>query len=171
MNERLKNILKLKEEYERKISEEGAEILKQEFKDFFEKYPYVEAVEWVQYTPYFNDGEECIFGVMDPRMIINLNKYEKAEEFKEAEKAYKEKKGYNSYENDDDREQFLEEGEDNNLIVISYLYGESPSKEHFLNVYEDQPDVVEDVYKCVFGDHVEVLATREGFEVHEYDHD
>lgn len=39
--------------------------LQQEFpellKSAFEKHPSVETVTWRQYTPYFNDGDECIF--------------------------------------------------------------------------------------------------------------
>lgn len=31
-------------------------------------YPEVEAVRWEQYTPYFNDGDVCEFGVREPRI-------------------------------------------------------------------------------------------------------
>lgn len=27
------------------------------------QYPEVESIRWTQYTPYFNDGDECVFGV------------------------------------------------------------------------------------------------------------
>lgn len=33
------------------------------FTHIFEKYPNLEAFQWNQYTPYFNDGDECTFGV------------------------------------------------------------------------------------------------------------
>lgn len=33
------------------------------FSEVFEKYPNLEAFQWTQYTPYFNDGDECVFGV------------------------------------------------------------------------------------------------------------
>lgn len=40
--------------------------LQQEFpellKSAFDKHPTVEKVTWRQYTPYFNDGDECTFG-------------------------------------------------------------------------------------------------------------
>ena len=35
------------------------------FKSFFEENPEINSVQWTQYTPYFNDGEECVFGVND----------------------------------------------------------------------------------------------------------
>lgn len=36
---------------------------------FFEECPKVQAVVWSQYTPYFNDGDECIFSVNEPYFI------------------------------------------------------------------------------------------------------
>lgn len=43
-----------------KVAKEGLAV---EFKKFFESWPEVEAIRWAQYTPYFNDGEPCVFGV------------------------------------------------------------------------------------------------------------
>lgn len=31
--------------------------------EMFEKYPTLNNISWPQYTPYFNDGDECIFSV------------------------------------------------------------------------------------------------------------
>lgn len=36
----------------------------------FEKVPYLKEINWVQYTPYFNDGEPCVFGKHDPQFIF-----------------------------------------------------------------------------------------------------
>lgn len=36
---------------------------------FFEECPKVQAVVWSQYTPYFNDGEECVFSINDPCFV------------------------------------------------------------------------------------------------------
>lgn len=33
------------------------------FAHFFKKFPQVTAIVWTQYTPYFNDGDPCEFGV------------------------------------------------------------------------------------------------------------
>lgn len=32
-------------------------------KEIFAKHPTVESFSWRQYTPYFNDGDECVFSV------------------------------------------------------------------------------------------------------------
>ncbi len=31
---------------------------------------WVESIVWEQYTPYFNDGQTCVFGVGEPRLIL-----------------------------------------------------------------------------------------------------
>ncbi len=40
-------------------------------KPLFDKYPDVEDISWTQYTPYFNDGDECVFGVRNDDISIN----------------------------------------------------------------------------------------------------
>ena len=37
--------------------------LTEEFKNFFQQNPEVKAISWTQYTPHYNDGETCYFGV------------------------------------------------------------------------------------------------------------
>jgi hypothetical protein len=39
-------------------------------KQFFDACPEVEAVQWTQYTPYFNDGETCEFSVHEKYFIL-----------------------------------------------------------------------------------------------------
>lgn len=50
---------------------------------FFDECPKIQAVIWTQYTPYFNDGDECVFSVNEPYFITKnfdredlLNPYE-----------------------------------------------------------------------------------------------
>ena len=45
--------------------------LKDECKLLFEKYPEMEEFSWTQYTPYFNDGDECVFSVHSDYPNIN----------------------------------------------------------------------------------------------------
>lgn len=40
-----------------------AELFKLIDEGVFQKFPDVESVGWTQYTPYFNDGEPCHFGI------------------------------------------------------------------------------------------------------------
>lgn len=46
------------------------------FDEFFRQYPQVYALTWTQYTPYFNDGEECTFRVHD--LYYVLDKHQEA---------------------------------------------------------------------------------------------
>lgn len=40
-------------------------------KDIFESIPEVSSFSWTQYSPYFNDGDECVFGVNEePRRVV-----------------------------------------------------------------------------------------------------
>lgn len=43
----------------------------------FESHPELQSFSWTQYTPYFNDGEECVFGVnVDDPDINGIEGYE-----------------------------------------------------------------------------------------------
>lgn len=57
----LDNLLKAKEQYLKTVKESGQETLRQEFQEFFAANPTIQAIGWNQYTPYFNDGEACVF--------------------------------------------------------------------------------------------------------------
>lgn len=48
---------------EEEARKQAQEILAPGLKQFLHDHPDVEAIRWEQYTPYFNDGEECVFGV------------------------------------------------------------------------------------------------------------
>jgi len=45
------------------IAKQEKELIKEAIKTAFDTHPEVEKISWVQYTPYFNDGERCYFGV------------------------------------------------------------------------------------------------------------
>lgn len=53
------------------------------FPPFFEAHPEIKVVYWVQYTPYFNDGDQCVFNVGEvcladvlPEEMEDFNLYE-----------------------------------------------------------------------------------------------
>lgn len=50
-----------KAELDKKIKDEGEKALTAFFKEYFEKSPNVYGVRWLQYVPYFNDGDACVF--------------------------------------------------------------------------------------------------------------
>jgi hypothetical protein len=54
---------KAKADLDALIRKEGEKAVRAFFIEFFEKRPDVFAVRWTQYTPHFNDGEPCVFGL------------------------------------------------------------------------------------------------------------
>lgn len=143
----------LKEAYDSKLVEEGEDALKEVFKELFEKHPRLESVTWVQYTPYFNDGDQCYFSVHDFDASISGPEEEDEETDEEDEDLY-----------DDD----YTYGERLSTIAAS----EDPELQKLAEaVSELNGEIPEDVLESVFGDHCKVVATRAGFNVIEYEHD
>lgn len=137
----------LKEAYDTKLAEEGEDAVKELFKEFFEANPKAAAVSWRQYTPYFNDGDPCYFRVGE----MSLHLHEDEDEDEEEDEDYDPDNGYDSYS--------LSASEDPEL---------KKTGEAFDKLVDTLP---EDILEYVFGDHVTISATAEGFEISEYDHD
>jgi hypothetical protein len=51
-----------------------------DLKPIFKKYPKINAIGWNQYTPYFNDGEECEFEVHEPAVAWDTDEIDYYEE-------------------------------------------------------------------------------------------
>lgn len=52
------------------------DILKRGFAECFEKFPELKSFSWTQYTPYFNDGDSCVFGVGEVDEVNEESIYE-----------------------------------------------------------------------------------------------
>ncbi len=60
----LNDLTRRMKEMENEIKANGRELLADAFKEeIFDKHPRIQSVSWVQYTPYFNDGDACTFSV------------------------------------------------------------------------------------------------------------
>lgn len=63
----LKDLVKKQEDLTKQakmIAQENVRpALKEAFEDIRKLIPNLKAIRWHQYTPYFNDGDECVFGV------------------------------------------------------------------------------------------------------------
>lgn len=162
MNQEIKQI---KDEFEQakvKFKKEGENILKKMFVRFFNENPLVTKVMWTQYTPYFNDGEPCYFGVNEPEVKVDLNKASEA--MKKVfttnyancsdDYQYGDATAVNAY--GADKSEFTQEEKDIETSFNNTIGG----------VFE-----LTDVLQNTFGDHVLVVATRNGFTFSNYDHD
>ncbi len=74
-----------KKVYEEALAEAGklgAKVVVAVLQPIFDANPTLEAVRWTQYTPYFNDGEPCVFGVNEPYIRGQFkSKYAEAGEY------------------------------------------------------------------------------------------
>lgn len=135
------------------------EKMKTEFKnlfiDFFQKNPEVVTVGWNQYTPYFNDGDACVFNSnADYAFATNTSDYENIE--------------YGEYVGDDYENVWLDGGE----------YGDFNSElipkhvaENVRSLRKSLGKIPDEIYLQLFGDHVTVFAHKDGFTEVEYCHD
>lgn len=162
------------------IREQARDIFAGGAKEIFEKYgDKVGRFGWTQYTPYFNDGDPCVFSVndlfihshadmQDPDFEGN-NYYESSEEFygySEKSTIHKtlwrrERDGHVSA--DPWRKEGYVEFENPNYDP---KYGDAFTD---INVLRNLMD--EDTLQTIFGDHCVVIASADGVEVEEYSHD
>jgi hypothetical protein len=112
------------------------------FKTFFVAHPEIRAVGWTQYTPYFNDGEACVFSVGELRVSTRSEDFSKVSSFWDDE--------------DDEDYGFTESPQDKGLDTALTKLARTISDE---------------IFKAAFGDHALVIATPGGFHVNEYRHD
>lgn len=140
----------------------GKQALKAAFTEFFEKHPEVESLFWYQYTPYFNDGDECVFGVHDIEMELS-------EDFC--------KQIGIEHRPVDFEESYVEGASLYTLRDYSGGYSDPKIRPGAEALYEDLKALkdasqeLEDLFKAAFGDHALVVADRNGFRVDHYEHD
>jgi hypothetical protein len=165
LQEEFDKLIAERQELNKRFQEKAQEVFKETTKEFFEKNPGITAVIWTQYTPYFNDGETCTFGVGDPYFtnadgedmedVTSYGEYDGDNEEVWSESSW-------SLSSDSEYARKNREGKDMSGIDIA-------SVDHFSSMI--QSSEMEDIMLMMFGDHARVTATREGFEVDEYDHD
>lgn len=136
------------QEVKRQATETAVAILKPALKEFLAENPEIKTIAWSQYTPYFNDGEECIFSVNSPsfstaKLDTHPDSYDGDEEVVSFE-AYSNNK-YNEY-------------------VSSAAYKACYDLGELLESLSDE-------LKDVFGDHCQVIVNEDGIFVEQYDHD
>lgn len=147
MNEEM---AELKANYQKR----GREIFKLAFKEFFDANPEANVVGWHQYTPYFNDGEECIFNChAEFAFVSNAKDYDNIH--------------WGEYSGDEENVWISDgdNGDFNAELIPESVTKNIKALRRLLSKIDD------DVFLGMFDNHVQVFATREGFAVREYSHD
>jgi hypothetical protein len=129
-----------------KFATEGKTAVHEALQELFEKHPKLESFKWQQYTPYFNDGSPCEFGVH------SIDSF--------------------TFDGEEDPELFdystatRENGYKSARLGSDELHAAYDA----INTLSAQLEAAEEVLEAVFGDHVEVTVTRDGISVDEYNH-
>jgi len=143
--------------------------------------PRVKAVVWDQYTPYFNDGDACIFSVREPRIIFEggVSTDEDDEDDVDLFNGYREYgTGYSASElwkalPGVGYDYWLPGRAGLDLTKVTFTANDGQNyQDHYeaLKAFA-QTDSWERVALTNFGDHAEVTATKDGFSVETYEHD
>jgi hypothetical protein len=147
----LTRLIKDFEESQAAFQKQAQKAFKESMKSFFIDNPEIKVIKWKQFSPYFNDGEECTFSVGMP-MFSNAPNVEDLEH----DEYVGEEEGIWCY------------GED--------CYGEEPPQDARLIAAMDafeaiqQSNAFETIAETMFGNHSEIVITAEGIKVEDYSH-
>lgn len=152
--EKIQAEFKAFEEKKKALVEELRKEFPAMFTELFAQSKRIDSITWRQYTPYFNDGDTCEFGVYADEPEVNEMSLYDIDWYDWKHRYYTQ--GDPRYAN------LLT---DNPKIDIA----ECQLVEAFGDVIESIP---EDFMKDLFGDHCEVTIRRDGtVDVNDYDHD
>lgn len=127
----------------------------------------VAAVRWNQYTPYFNDGEACVFGANSPEVLLTVEV-----EADEDDEDYDEthwRSAYDLYEYEYGEGDSWEERRANMKYEIKGV--NTAVVQNRLTALEKEMEYHEVILSDKFGDPAEVIYDGEKFVVEHYDHD
>jgi len=139
----------------------------QEFIDSLEKLlatPGVEAVRWNQYTPYFNDGEPCVFNIYSAYIKI-----EGDDDYEDGDYGDGYRSTYDLYDYD------VSKGSDYDSRRVFNPIGGFDSKVLHEALSDFESTLSSGYHNTIlgkkFGDPATVTATKDGFSVEFYDHE
>ena len=75
-------------EYEALLRADGETAIKDLLKGWFSEHPDTYGVKWAQYTPYFNDGDPCEFGVRGVYAFSSKEEFDAEDMLEEGEGIY-----------------------------------------------------------------------------------
>ena len=151
----LQEIINLKKEYEEKVKRVGSSLIVDLYRPLFNENPEIHSIRWEQYTPYFNDGDTCVFGVRELRYKLTtpLDK-----EYDDYGDGYSET--YNIGERwDKTKQRFVE-------VELT------PALKALKEMVEIHSNIPDDIMLSLFGDHAQITIFNDGnLEIEEYEHE
>jgi len=156
----------LKKEYR----DTAQKAFKDSLKTFLDKYSFVDAIMWTQYTPYFNDGDTCLFSVHDveikgdPRILSpDLYVNEDVSSVSVLEYTYCEETIVNYLKNKTNKDSYYKE---------KFVRAPTIQEKEFLNDCEELFGLIhslEDSLQSILGEGL-VTVTKDGISVTDWDH-
>lgn len=149
------------------------------FATIFDRYPILGSVVWTQYTPYWNDGEPCVFH--SSFTYPSLNSVKDVED--ETDSTYGDEAGEDWYLHSEEQRHVGWDADRRSLYEPNPDYDERYSrceeeiKTFVKSLAGDQrrtdttPTMLDSILYQAFGDHARVTITREGIEVDGCEHD
>lgn len=135
-------------------------------KNLINKTDLIEAVRWTQYTPYFNDGEACLFSVNDIQFKFSDKLHDNGHLNKSKNDDFDDD-GFTDQYDFDTKAFFDSKREVVNYKDIDALESLTDDIAYAHSVLSGLGDDL----KEILGDHVQVTVTRKGIETEEYSHD
>lgn len=159
--EKIKNLKQKMTDLRVEMKTLGISALQEAFNEFFKLVPEAEAITWTQYTPYFNDGDACTFGINELALKLNA---EARKTFLDNDVDVEEEYG--------DWDEWLNQVWESDHYDLSKL-PTNPRAQEISKIFIEFSNNVqdEDIFLSVFGDHVKVLVTRGDIRFDEYRHD
>lgn len=136
----------------------------QEFLDALDRLldiPEVEAVRWDQYTPYWNDGEPCVFSTGNLLIKIEVAEESDEDDYEEYSDGFRSNYSLDlgKYSYSSGSREFIPNPDREDLALAFNNFAQNLGKKHYLFLQKS------------FGDHAEVTATKEGFSIEFYEHE
>jgi hypothetical protein len=156
-------LVKEDEKLQKQRKEVGKEAIGK-LKELINMSPHIEAVRWNQYTPFFNDGEECTFQVNE--LEIKLSDEINGSGDREADEHHEEEFINFGEFGDQDITEYLNERTD--VINFKEIATLGEVVEACNSVF-DRLKEMEDTLEGVFGDHVQVTVTRKGIDIDKFE--
>lgn len=159
--EKLKELIKTNSQIFN-LKRQAKKISESLFDDFrhhiFDKYTQLQSFGWTQYTPYFNDGDSTIFNANTDYLIIN-------DEFAEDSNWF-------------NKENVINLGQWNRELKIHEGRIEEPNPNYNEELVKAYNEIISflsnfdnDFYLSKFGDHAEIIVTKNGVNISDCDHD
>lgn len=142
----------------REAAERGKELIESVIGKFFDDNPRAKIVSWEQYTPYFNDGDVCAFGMREVNVFIDGISNESDSDW-DWLPYVPSGRGTSDWSRKVWDEWEARSEEDKDAIIRATEFASKLAS-------------VEEFLEAAFGDHVRITARREGIFVEGYtDHD